>query len=79
MFAAGGTLLIILGFSALIAFRLEIGVIDTLFLVGTLLLGWQLRNNIRAYRSKHRVKFDRDDSRVAGHVRSTPINALIKR
>jgi hypothetical protein len=56
MFAAGGTVLVILGVYGFVAFRLEIGVFYALLLVGVLLFGWQLRNNIWGYRGKHRVK-----------------------
>jgi hypothetical protein len=56
MFAAGGTLLIVLGLYGFIALRLEIGVFGTLLFLGVLLFGWQFRNSVWGYRSKQRAK-----------------------
>jgi hypothetical protein len=52
MFAVGGILLVFSGFYAFLAFRLAIGFAETLLFAGVLLVGWQLANNIRAYRAK---------------------------
>jgi hypothetical protein len=60
MFAAGGTVLICLAFYGLLILRFEIFFIDILLLAGFLLVGWQLRKNIRGYRNK----LDKDPARV---------------
>jgi membrane-bound ClpP family serine protease len=52
VFAASGTLLIVLGFYGFLVYGLEIGVIETLLVAGMLLVGWQLRNNIWRHQNK---------------------------
>jgi hypothetical protein len=53
MLAISGTLLIILGCYGFLEFRLRIGFIATLFLMGAVLFCWQLLINIRVYRNRN--------------------------